>query len=126
MSEHHHINENKCRYHDRPVFGHKCGLIEQVSHHHVDDKPDHGGVRQHNSPTFVCHRIIIIIIIQPVIFYSIVLLSYYYRPNDLTICPNIPPHKLFMTISALDITNISVANIPANLFTKSLIEIIMR
>jgi hypothetical protein len=66
-------------------------LIEQVSHHHVDDNPDHGGVRQHNSPTFVCHLLFLLFLLflllllfllfllfllyKPVIFYSIVLLS---------------------------------------------------
>jgi len=50
----------------------------------------------------------------------------YDRPRERTICPKIPPHKLFITISALDITNIRVAKIPANLFTKSLIAIIIR
>ena len=51
---------------------------------------------------------------------------HYLFPRALTICPNIPPQRLFMTISALDITNISVAKIPANLPTKSLIAIIIR
>lgn len=43
----------------------------------------------------------------------------YFRPSERTICPKIPPHKLFITMSALDMTNINVAKIPANLFTKS-------
>lgn len=130
VSKHHHINKDKCGNDNRPVFSHECGLIEYVSHHQINCDTNHRGMREHYSATFISHRVCVCVCVcytssLDISFWS--LYTYYtYRPKERTICPNIPPHKLFITISALDITNISVAKIPASLLTKSLIAIIMR
>ena len=66
-------------------------------------------------------------IVNTAFMYSCIpVLLHYFFPSDLTICPNMPPQRLFIAISALDMTNISVAKIPASLFTKSLIAIRIR
>ena len=131
MSKHYHINKNDCRNDNRPVLGDKSGLIEYISHHQINGDTNHGRMCQHDSSSIVRHWWCCGVVLWCccVINNTNIVntaFMYYFFPRDLTICPNMPPQRLCITISALCITNISVAKIPASLFTKSLIAIIIR
>ena len=133
MSKHYHINKDDCRNHNRPVLCNKSGLIEYISHHQINGDTNHGRMCQHDSSSFVRHCCCCCCVINntnivntALLHYCITALLHYFFPRDLTICPNMPPQRLCIVISALCITNISVAKIPASLFTKSLIAIRIR
>ena len=55
VSEHHHVNENKCGDDNRTILSDKRQLIEYISHHHINNDSNHGRMCQHNSTSFVHH-----------------------------------------------------------------------